>query len=184
MMRSEMSPSVRFGDFDEMAIRCKEGGGGLSAFLKLDPVLDLHWPDDVVEQWLFDHPGNGHFPTDYGTIDLTQVRWNVEAVAASVLANLPTGASEGDAIDVWAGQHARNVELRTTGVHAGVGLCWEVHGTWKRWPLLIDRQLLTPATEGLQVIEGRTRVGTMRGRLRDGLFVADRHLAWVARAAV
>jgi len=177
--------STYLGDFTNLAEACREGGGGLSAFLRLDSVIDLGWPDDVVEQWLYDHSGHGRFLNDYGDIDLSRVRWTVEVVPATDLALVPTGASESSAIDDWAKQHVRNIELRNNGIHmgVGVGLCWDVHGTWRRWPLLIDRELLDPAAPGLQVIEGRTRVGTLKGRLRDGDFVADRHLVWVARAA-
>ena len=32
-----------------------------------------------------------------------------------------------------------------------------------------------------QLVEGRTRVGVLRGRHADGLHVADTHLAWVGR---
>ena len=63
----------------------------------------------------------------------------------------------------------------------GVAQCWETHGTWKRWPILIDRRLLDPPESGLQVVEGRTRVGVLRGRHRQGILVAERHLAWVGR---
>ncbi|MFF8281059.1 hypothetical protein ACF05T_34260 [Streptomyces lateritius] len=62
-----------------------------------------------------------------------------------------------------------------------VGRHWEEHGTWLRPPLLIDRRLLAPADSGLQVLEGRTRVGVLRGRLREQLGVAPAHQAWVGR---
>ena len=35
----------------------------------------------------------------------------------------------------------------------------------------------------LQVVEGRTRVGVLRGRHRQGALVAERHLAWVGRSS-
>lgn len=49
-----------------------------------------------------------------------------------------------------------------------------------RWPLLINRQFMTQASGGLQVIEVPTQVATLRWRLRDGLLVAERRMAWVA----
>lgn len=58
---------------------------------------------------------------------------------------------------------------------------WDVHGTWKRWPILIVRSLVDPDWTGLQVVEGRTRVGVLRGRSRLGLHIAERHLARVGR---
>lgn len=73
--------------------------------------------------------------------------------------------------------------MRNRGIHIGVAQCWETHGTWKRWPILIDRRLLDPPESGLQVVEGRTRVGVLRGRHRQGTLVAERHLAWVGRSS-
>lgn len=60
-----------------------------------------------------------------------------------------------------------------------IGRHWEKHGTWLRPPILIDRRLLAPSDSGLQVVEGRTRVGVLRGRLREELHVASNHQAWV-----
>ncbi|UUU18877.1 hypothetical protein [Streptomyces sp. DSM 40750] len=60
-----------------------------------------------------------------------------------------------------------------------VGLHWEVHGTWLRPPILIDRRFLDPSDSGLQVLEGRTRGGVLRGRRREQLHVARNHQAWV-----
>ncbi|WP_244173868.1 hypothetical protein [Streptomyces recifensis] len=59
-----------------------------------------------------------------------------------------------------------------------VGLHWEEHGTWLRPPLLIDRRFLDPSSSGLQVVEGRTRVGVLRGRVRERRHVAPDHQAW------
>lgn len=113
--------------------------------------------------------------------DLSTLNWEVEVVPLEELMNMPTGASEGDLIESFAKDPQRWVAVRNAGDHRGVREMWDVHGTWKRWPILIDRTLVTPGDEGLQVIEGRTRVGVLRGRARLGLNVAPHHLAWVAR---
>jgi hypothetical protein len=42
--------------------------------------------------------------------------------------------------------------------------------------------LLDPPELGLQVVEGRTRVGVLKGRHRKAYRVAALHLAWVGRA--
>jgi hypothetical protein len=76
------------------------------------------------------------------------------------------------------------VRVRTEGVHMGTSQCWKIHGTWKRWPILLDRELLEPAAEGLQVVEGRTRLGVLKGRARAGSRVAKQHLAWVGRRKI
>lgn len=59
-----------------------------------------------------------------------------------------------------------------------VGRHWEENGTWLRPPILIVRRLLDLLDSGLQVVEGRARVGV----LREGLHVASHHQAWVGQA--
>lgn len=153
--------------------------GGLQEFRCLPRVQRLGWPEDVVRQWLFDHPS--HFLRDYGDVDLETVAWSLEVVPTAMLVTLPTGASEEGLIEKFAADHEWHVRNRSHGgAHLGVPEMWETHGTWKTWPLLIERTLVDGG-EGLQVVEGRTRVGVLRGRHRDGLRVADAHLCWVGR---
>lgn len=170
-------------DFTELANRCRESDGGFDAFQSSSDVVALHWPRDVVEQWLYDHSGHPPFLNDYGQIDLTRIRWDLETLPAGVFADVPTGASEHDTIDIYAAAPDHWIGVRNCGIHLGVAEMWTLYGTWKRWPVLIDRQLLSPPHPGLQVVEGRTRVGILRGRLREGDHVADQQLAWVGRPA-
>jgi hypothetical protein len=58
---------------------------------------------------------------------------------------------------------------------------WYVLGTWLVPPVLLSRALLVPPTAGLQVVEGRTRLGILRGRLANGLHVASQHEVWIGR---
>jgi hypothetical protein len=92
---------------------------------------------------------------------------------------MPTGESDGALIDENAENADHWSEVRR---HQGVPQHWESHGTWLRRPLLIDLALLHPVLGGLQVIEGRTRVGILRSFIRRGRSVAAAHAAWVARA--
>ncbi|MGV9976509.1 hypothetical protein ACWDUH_02385 [Micromonospora wenchangensis] len=135
----------------------------------------------MLEQWLYDHSGNGAFLQDYGDIDLLRIDWNVEAISTKDFVRMPTGPSDGDCIDEYAQNPDHWINVRQYGVHMGVALCWETHGTWKRWPILMDRSLLGFSPAGLQVVEGRTRVGILKGRWREGALVARKHLAWVGR---
>lgn len=167
-------------DFTDLSERCREfEGGGLPEFLDVDQVKDLAWPDDVVEQWLYDHSGFGRFLVDYDGLDLTTIHWHDELVAAEQFLTIPTGPSEAGLIEEFAQNPGHWSEARR---HQGVPQHWEAHGTWLRRPLLIDRTLLQPPAEGLQVIEGRTRVGVLRGFLERGHKVAATHSAWVARS--
>lgn len=170
-------------DLSEPNTRAWEGLGGLQKFAESSACAGLrHWPIDVLEQWLYDHADHEPFRRDYGHLDLTQISWAVEPVPLCDLTTMPTGATEANAIEEFAANPEHWVKVRSSGCHLGVRECWEVHGTWKRWPILLDRSLLDSTQVGLQVVEGRTRVGVLRGRARRGLFVAPRHLVWVGRA--
>lgn len=175
---------VRLASFAPVAQTCRESESGFGAFLRHPKVLGLQWPADVLEQWLYDHADNGAFLQDYGDVDLSRIEWNVEAISTEELIRMPTGRSESTCIDEYAADPDHWVNVRRHGVHMGVALCWETHGTWKRWPILIERSLVDRSATGLQVVEGRTRVGILRGRHRMGTFVAMRHLAWVGRSAL
>lgn len=168
-------------DFTALAEASRESDRGFAAFRTADRVLGLGWPDDVAEQWLYDHSDKEPFLQDYGDVDLSRIRWNLEALRAADIAGMPTGPSDRDIIDEFAADPDHWISVRKSGVHVGVAQMWQFHGTWKRWPVLIDRGLLGASGAGLQVVEGRTRVGILKGRLKQGAFVAERQLAWVGR---
>ncbi|MGW2182917.1 hypothetical protein ACWCXX_33580 [Streptomyces sp. NPDC001732] len=131
----------------------------------------------MLQDFLFEHGDYGPFVADYGYLDLSAITWTLEAIPATDFHTMPTGESEAGLIEHFA-QHPvywASVKVPEVGQH------WEDHGTLLRPPLLIDRRLLDPADSRLQVLEGRTRVGVLRGRLREQLRVAPAHQAWVAR---
>ncbi|MFB7375858.1 hypothetical protein ACFC6U_03020 [Kitasatospora purpeofusca] len=171
---------MKLGDFAGLMVR-RRAGLGLVEFCADPLIAPLGWPDDVVEQWLFDHGDNGSFLRDYGHIDLSGIVWSLEVVPAAELSRMPTGASEHDCIDYYAAAPDHWIAVRHSGIHEGVARHWAELGTWKRPPILLDRGLVDPTGTGLQVVEGRTRVGVLRGRLRQGSPVAAQHQAWVGR---
>ena len=161
-----------------MARRREDVGLSFDRF-RVDPALaTLQWPDDVLEQFLFDHGDNGAFLYDYGGIELSEISWRLERIPAADFSGMPTGASDAGCIEHYAKDPVYWVGIRAPEI----GRRWEEHGTWMRPPILIDRQLLAPWDSGLQVLEGRTRVGVLRGRRREGLYVAPHHHAWVGHA--
>jgi hypothetical protein len=161
----------------------RRDGLSLEEFCADPMIVSLQWPGEVVEQFLYDHGDNGSFLRDYGKVDLSGIVWDVEAVTADELCATPTGASDDGCIEEYADNPDHWVAVRHTGIHEGVARFWEELGTWKRPPILIDRRLLDPSASGLQVVEGRTRVGVLKGRRRQGSFVATRHQTWVGRPA-
>ncbi|MFJ3099132.1 hypothetical protein [Streptomyces hydrogenans] len=162
-------------------LMARRRAGGLSYDydrFRADPmVATLRWPDDVLEQFLYDFGDNPAFVNDYGSVDLRAIQWRLETVPSADFHEMPTGATDAGCIEEFAEKPVHWVKVRPPEV----GRQWEEHGTWLRPPLLIDRCLLDPSSSGLQVVEGRTRVGVLRGRLREGLHVASHHQAWVGR---
>jgi hypothetical protein len=174
---------MHLADFASTAATCRESRFRFEEFRQNPAVMDLGWPDDVLEQLLYDHADNAAFLKDYGRVDLSRIHWDVEALSAEELAGMPTGPSDQGCIDEYAADPNHWINVRKHGPHLGAALCWDTHGTWKRWPILIDRLLLEPPTTGFQIVEGRTRVGILRGRMREGSHIATNHLAWIGRAA-
>jgi len=144
--------------------------------------MDLRWPRDVLKQWVYDHADNPSFLIDYEKLELTQIAWKVEPLMLATFMTMPTGPSDRRALEDFAADPDHWVSVRHSGEHLGVREAWETHGTWKRWPIVLDRKLLVPYADGFQLVEGRTRVGVLRGRCRQGQPVAERHLAWVGRS--
>ncbi|GAA2919676.1 MULTISPECIES: hypothetical protein [Streptomyces] len=166
---------MKLSDLSPLMARRQDGSLSFDRF-RLDPVLaSLQWPDDVLEQFLFDHGDNAAFVYDYGGIDLREVTWQLETIPAADFSGMPTGVSDAGCIEGYAENPVHWVAVRPPEI----GRHWEEHGTWLCPPILIDRRFLDPSDSGLQVLEGRTRVGILRGRLREELYVASHHQAWV-----
>ncbi|MGA5566618.1 hypothetical protein ACPCUV_36375 [Streptomyces platensis] len=170
---------MKLNDLSPLMARRRDGGLSFDFDrFRADPgVAALQWPDDVLRDFLFDHGDNGHFVDDYGDVDLCAITWKLETIPAAAFPTMPTGESDAGCIESYAADPVYWVKVRPPEI----GRHWEDHGTWMRPPLLIDRRLLDPADSGLQVLEGRTRVGVLRGRLREQLRVAPHHQAWVGR---
>ncbi|MFD0035042.1 hypothetical protein ACWGDS_40450 [Streptomyces sp. NPDC055059] len=166
---------MNLNDLGPLMARRKDGGLTFDEF-RTDPALaELQWPHDVLQDFLFDH--GDYFVDDYGAIDLRDITWKLESIPAADFHTMPTGESDAGCIE----SYAENAVYWVKDRPPEVGRHWKEHGTWLRPPLLIDQSLLDPAHSGLQVLEGRTRVGVLRGRLREQLRVAPNHQAWVGR---
>lgn len=146
----------------------------LARYADVPEVAALGWPLEVVEQWLFDHLESGVFLFDYGHVDLSAIVWRLVNLPTADYLNMPTGEDGRAYFERVPSQHEH-----WTSVRRGVPEAWAEAGTWLRPPLVLARALIDPPSTGWQVVEGRTRVGILRGRVADGLHVAQAHAAWV-----
>ncbi len=151
--------------------------GNLRDYVALPEISALNWPDEVVEQWPFDHAGNPSFIDDYGHLDLAEVQWAKELVPVSEFVDMPTGLSDADFLSSVASGHRHYLSLRPQEIRDA----WERRGTWLVPPILIARRLIAPKESGLQVVEGRMRVGILQGRIASAFDVAPALEAWVGR---
>ena len=149
----------------------------VAEYIALPDVARLEWPPAVVEGWLFDHADHEAFRLDYASLDLSSIGWALEEVPASELQDVRTGASEQAFLNYVAEIHQHWLSVRPPKIRSE----WEARGTWLVAPMFVAQSLLSPPGPGLQLVEGRMRVGILQGRLRDGLHVADSHKAWVGR---
>jgi hypothetical protein len=174
---------MRLADIADLAVSCREGSLSLEGFCRDGRVSGLGWPTDVVEQFLFDHADYPGFLHDYGDLDLCKITWRVETIPCEEFIGMPTGASDSGCMEQFAADPDHYVRIRAQGIHEGVPEYWQTHGTWKRRPILVDRGMLLPPGTGLQVVEGRTRIGVLRGFYLRGTPVAAQHSAWVGRSS-
>ena len=147
---------MRLADFSDLAQQCREDGYGFAEFQRHDLVVNLRWPADVLEQWVTISAGNGAFQRDYEQVDLTLVWWQVEALPVDDFMVMPTGPSDLGGIEYFAADPEHSVGVRDQGQHLGMELAWETHGTWKRWPIVLDRRLLTRPRRASSSSRGET----------------------------
>lgn len=150
----------------------------LAEYIALPEIAQLKWPAEVIEQWLFDHGGHGNFLKDYADLELDNIVWTLEDVPVRELGAVRTGASEQGFLDDVARLHCHYLSVRTEPYR----VAWETAGSWLVPPILVARDLLIETAPGMQLVEGRMRVGILQGRLVDELPVADTHKSWVGRA--
>jgi hypothetical protein len=60
---------VKLADLRDVAVSCRENSMHFEGFRQNALVSSLGWPDDVVEQFLYDHADNIGFLRDYGDLD-------------------------------------------------------------------------------------------------------------------
>ena len=77
-------------------------------------VSSLGWPDDVVEQFLYDHADKHRVLARCGRLDSSEIEWDVEVTRSKELIEMPTSASDGDCIEDFAANPDHWVRVRNT----------------------------------------------------------------------
>ena len=137
-----------------------------------DPIRDYlpETPLEVIEQVYCHHGRKDEFQSQYGELNLSAIDWTSIALPASEIIE----ATIYEGFMRW----FRNVESRTSEFSARGWQCidtradviahWSRYQTWMRPPVLI--QGLPPEVTGrLHVMEGHTRVGLLKGLIKEGV---------------
>jgi len=94
LLRESPGPTmsdVNLAGFGDVAVSFRENSMRFEGFRQNALVSSLGWPDDVVEQFLYDHADNNAFLRDYGDPDLSKIEWDVEVISVEELIEIPMG---------------------------------------------------------------------------------------------
>jgi hypothetical protein len=146
--------------------------------------LQLPMPEDVLEQFLFDHGTNGYFQLQYGNVDLHGLRWELMSIPASEILGCSVYAEFARWIETAAGR-TRVVPQegwRAVQLPPGAAKHWQSCGTCIRPPVMLQGDVLK-SNRTLHLVEGHTRIGAMRGLIQSGALPSSSiHLVWVGNA--
>jgi len=145
--------------------------------------LELPMPADVLEQFVFDHGLLESFQSHYGNLDLHSIAWASRELTAVEIIQCEvklhgfdrrveqlTEATRHVLKSGWHEVHISDQALKS----------WRDRRTWRRRPIIIERDLLSPGTEGLHLVEGHTRVGCLIGLVECGyLDPSSLHGVWI-----
>lgn len=143
--------------------------------------LELPMPNDVLEQFVFDHGLKHEFQRQYGSMDLHSIDWKKEQQEAR---NLITATRFSGFERYFTEVTHRTSMIHEKGWEYGVRKtewieAWKKEGTWIRPPVFIRKTV--PAIEDrLHLVEGHTRTATLCGLVTCGELTRESlHLIWV-----
>lgn len=133
----------------------------------------------AIREMLSDHGRNNAFQEQYRTIEISRLNWElVELEAGDILK-----CSIHDDFQRWVGDVSKRVDdfgdrgWRALDKRPEVTEHWQKHGTWSSPPIFLDAALI--GGKGIHLVEGHTRLGTLRGLVSAGLISArSRHVIW------
>jgi len=149
--------------------------------LEVLQALELPMPDDVLEQLVCDHGTKWEFQQQYGHLNLHALNWDLlsiradEILACSVYPNftewMETAADRTRVVTIGGWEDAEMPQ--------GAVDHWQSHHTWMRAPVMLRGELVG-SDRILHLVEGHTRVGSLRGLVEaGGLPASSLHQVWV-----
>lgn len=117
----------------------------------------------------------------YGHIKIESLKWDLISLPTSDFVGLEHNATvPGCVIEV----SDDFINYGATFIIDGreeVAKHWRNHGTWDEPPMFIDRSLVFPGENGLHLMEGHKRLGTLLGAINYGFVkLADMHEIYLA----
>ena len=141
-------------------------------------------PKLVVRQFYFDHRSNPEFIEQYGHLELGNMLWALESRSAEKI----LGASIYSQFERWvetcAARFDSEADYRVAILHpAEVQDHWIQYGTWTVAPIFLAPLILGCFQPNTHLVEGHTRIGCLRGAVRNGL-ISDltHHEIWLGRS--
>jgi hypothetical protein len=110
--------------------------------------------------------------TDPPDVDLPDVTWSLERLLAHHLRFYDADPTDQARLEDVAEHHAEVLAAQPADVRER----WEQAGTWLEPPALVEQ----PGGD-LRIVDGVTRLGILRGRMKDRLIVDRRLDVWVGR---
>ena len=169
---------MRFSDLMSLPFDERSGDIDVKAIQSCLPEVPL----SVAVQVYSEHGRKPAFQTQYGSLTISKINWQLLKVPASELV-AASSQFEG---------HVQNVSTRAVSIGTSGWNCldprpdvvahWREHRTWLVPPILTNPSLLI-GHGALWLMEGHTRIGTLKGLLNEGYVSPDSlHQAWIGSA--
>lgn len=146
-------------------------------------ALGIPMPDDALEQFPSDHGRNVWFHDQYAALDLHSIIWDEELFTAEQILDCSVYEEFLDKVDQFAEDARKVADEGWLGLYLQNDdiLSWANDKTWRRSPILLDGSLIG-SDKPYHLVEGHTRVGTLKGLVEGGTLSPDsKHWVWVGR---
>lgn len=141
------------------------------AIIALRTVYNLNAPDLVLRQFYIEHSDKDSFQNLYENIDLLRIKWSLIKVPKSVFLSNELTATHNSYLNEIS-EDAKFYDKYGDYVIAKKEndlKYWKQEGTWRTPPVFISGTILGQKMSNYHLVEGHTRVGSLRGICRYNL---------------